>query len=108
MNDVNQIVVGDRIVQLVPIGDRFIVDKYRDVLADGSLIVLGDKGTLLLVDAKPADYVERGRAQVFEGKTWTMPILSGGRLYLRDEHEMVAMKIAAAGDRKPTNRSNEN
>ena len=62
--------------------------------ADGYLIVLGDRGTLALVEAKPDAYRERSRAQVFESKTWTVPTFVGGRLYLRDQNELVSLDVA--------------
>jgi outer membrane protein assembly factor BamB len=64
------------------------------IYADGFLVVLGDKGTLALVEATPGEYREKARAQVFDGKTWTLPSLAGGKLYLRDEHELVALDIS--------------
>jgi hypothetical protein len=63
------------------------------IYADGHLIVLGDKGRLALVAATPKAYQERGRATIFKRKTWTLPTLSGGRLFLRDENEAVALKV---------------
>jgi len=63
------------------------------MLADGHLIVLGDKGQLVLVEASPEAYREKGRVQLFKGKTWTVPTLSGGRLFVRDENEMVALRV---------------
>ena len=62
--------------------------------ADGHLVVLGDKGTLALVEATPEEYRERARIEIFDGKTWTMPTLSGGKLYLRDENELVALDVS--------------
>jgi len=62
--------------------------------ADGHLVVLGDKGTLVLVEATPEEYREKARTQPFKGKTWTVPTLSDGRLYLRDEKEMIALDIS--------------
>jgi outer membrane protein assembly factor BamB len=64
------------------------------IYADGRLIVMGDKGTLALVQATTAAYREQARFQLFDGKTWTMPTLAGGKLYLRDEHELVALEIS--------------
>jgi outer membrane protein assembly factor BamB len=64
------------------------------MLADGHLIVLGDKGQLVLVEATPAAYREKGRVQLFSGKTWTVPTLSNGILFARDESEMIALKVA--------------
>jgi outer membrane protein assembly factor BamB len=63
------------------------------MLADGHLIVLGNKGQLVLIEASPEAYREKGRVQIFNGKTWTVPTLSGGRLFVRDENEMVALKV---------------
>ena len=68
------------------------------VVADGSLLItLSDRGTLLLVEATPAAYTELARFQVMEGKAWTAPTLADGRLYLRDQDEMVALEMMAAG-----------
>jgi outer membrane protein assembly factor BamB len=61
--------------------------------ADGHLIVLGERGQLALAEATPAAYREKGRSQPLEGKTWTMPTVSNGRLYLRNEEELVALDI---------------
>jgi outer membrane protein assembly factor BamB len=62
--------------------------------ADGHLIVLGDRGTLALVEAKPDAYREKSRTQVFDTKTWTVPTFVGGRLYLRDQKELVSLDVA--------------
>lgn len=63
------------------------------IFADGKLIALGDQGTLLMAEASPAEYREMGRAQIFEGKSWTVPTLASGRLYLRDEKQIVAFDL---------------
>jgi outer membrane protein assembly factor BamB len=62
--------------------------------ADGHLIVLGDKGSLAMVQATAEEYRERARVQIFEGKTWTVPTLAGGKLYLRDEGEIVSLDVS--------------
>lgn len=66
-------------------------------LADGHLYVLGDRGKLALVEATPEGYREKGTVEILEGKCWTVPTLSGGRLYLRNEQEMVALDVGSAG-----------
>jgi outer membrane protein assembly factor BamB len=65
------------------------------ILADGQLIVLGERGQLALVEATPTGYVEKARAQVMEGKTWTMPALSDGKLILRNQKEIMALDFKA-------------
>jgi outer membrane protein assembly factor BamB len=66
--------------------------------ADGNLlIVLSDTGTLLLVEATPDAYTELARFQAMEGKAWTAPTLANGRLYLRDNDEIVALEMKVSG-----------
>ncbi len=60
------------------------------ILAGGHLIVLSDKGKLALVEATPEEYKELGNAQVLEGKCWTSPSLADGRLYVRNEEQLIA------------------
>jgi len=62
--------------------------------ADGMLIALSDRGKLVLADATPEGYVELGAIEAFKTKTWTVPTLAGGRLYLRDEKEIVALDVS--------------
>lgn len=52
-----------------------------------------DSGTLVLIDASPEGWRERGRFRLEpqsgkrsrRGKVWTHPVISDGRLYLRDQ-----------------------
>lgn len=63
------------------------------IAADGHLYVLSDSGKLLLVRATPEAYREMGSIQALEGRSWTAPTLSGGRIYLRNHSEMVAYDV---------------
>jgi len=63
------------------------------ILADGHLVIFSERGLLALAEATPTAYKETARAQIFKDKTWTMPSLAAGRLYLRTEKEMVALKL---------------
>ena len=63
------------------------------ILADGHLFVLGEGGDLALVEATPIEYREKGRVEIFKSKCWTAPSLSGGKLYLRDEREIVCLDV---------------
>ena len=60
----------------------------------GQLILLFGRGERALVEATPEEYRERAAFQVFQGKSWTMPTLVDGILYLRDEKRLVALKIS--------------
>lgn len=61
--------------------------------ADGKLLILSERGVLAAADATPTEYRETGRAQIFNAKTWTMPTLANGILFLRSEKEMVALNL---------------
>ena len=63
--------------------------------ADGRLIVLGEKGALVLVDAAPGAYREWGRRQLPNGRYWSAPVLAGGRLYVRNERLLFAFDVSA-------------
>ena len=63
------------------------------LLADGYLIILGEGGKLAMVEANPAEYREKALFQLFDDKCWTVPTLAGGRLYLRNQKEMVCLDL---------------
>jgi len=64
------------------------------VLVDGHVLVQGDRGPLVLVEAKPDAYKEIARAQPLGGKCWTMPVVSNGRVYARNTKEGVCLDVA--------------
>jgi outer membrane protein assembly factor BamB len=63
------------------------VGKGSVIAADGHLIVRSEGGAVALVEATPAGFREKGRFAVKRGggdAAWANPVISGGRLYLRD------------------------
>lgn len=52
--------------------------------ADGKLIVLTDRGELIIAEASPERFKAIARAQVLGGKCWTVPVLANGRIYCRN------------------------
>ena len=54
------------------------------ILAQGKLILLSDKGELLLAEASPAEFKPLVRAKVLSGVCWTAPALANGQLYVRN------------------------
>ncbi|MEM7050313.1 MAG: PQQ-binding-like beta-propeller repeat protein [Acidobacteriota bacterium] len=64
-------------------------------LADGKLFILGEGGRLALAEASPESYRELSSFQLFNGKSWTVPTLAHGKLFLRDERQIVALDVAA-------------
>ncbi len=66
------------------------------LIADGHLLILGEKGNLALAEANPEGYRSRAELQLFpfsERPRWTMPVLANGRLYLRDEDSLVCLDL---------------
>ncbi|MAT15401.1 MAG: hypothetical protein CMJ46_09040 [Planctomyces sp.] len=66
------------------------------ILADGKFIVLGERGTLALVEVNSEEYQELSRAYI-EGMnypTWAAPVLSRKRLYLRAENRIICLDLA--------------
>lgn len=54
------------------------------MIADGKLVVLDEKGELVIADAAPAGYQELARAKVLSGRCWVMPVLANGRIYAKN------------------------
>lgn len=65
------------------------------ILADGHLIVLSDQGELVLVKADPAAFKEISRFKAVEGKCWSTPSLSNGRIYVRSTAQGGCFEIGA-------------
>jgi hypothetical protein len=57
------------------------------------LVISEKKGTAILLPADPEPQDERGRFQAIEGKTWNHPVIAHGRLYLRNDEEMVCYEL---------------
>jgi outer membrane protein assembly factor BamB len=59
------------------------------VLAEGRLIALTERGDLVLLEATPEGYREKGRAAVLNAMPCRAEVaLSGGRLYARDQRQL--------------------
>jgi outer membrane protein assembly factor BamB len=58
--------------------------KASLMMADGKLIILSEKGELVIAEPSPSAYKEIARAKVQSGRCWTTPVLSNGRIYTRN------------------------
>ena len=63
------------------------------MLVDDKLLILSDQGKLALVDTDPEKYTELGTIQALEGKCWTAPSFSNGRVYVRNLTQIACYKI---------------
>jgi outer membrane protein assembly factor BamB len=66
------------------------------ILAGDKLVVLSEKGELLLGRASPEAFKPLTRAKVLSGVCWTPPALADGRLYLRNaKGELLCLEMKA-------------
>lgn len=81
----------------IPVGpgwSSFAVAGQLLLLPDAAqILVIGEKGDLVLVRATPERHEELTRFKVFNAKTWNHPVLVGDRLYLRNAEEAVALAM---------------
>jgi outer membrane protein assembly factor BamB len=61
--------------------------------ADGKLIIYGERATLALAEARSDKYQEISKAPVLSGKTWTVPTLADGRLFVRNEESLACFDL---------------
>jgi outer membrane protein assembly factor BamB len=58
-------------------------------------IALGERGDLALIEISPVEYREKRRLRVLPYPCWTPPVISDGRLYLRNERTLVCYDLRA-------------
>ena len=69
------------------------------IVADGKLIIQGDRGELAVADAKPGGFRLISRAKVLDGRCWNAPVLANGRIYCRSfEGELVCVDVREKRD----------
>ncbi len=61
---------------------------------DGKLLILDDAGNLVLADPTAEKLVEMAKSKVCRG-TFVNPALSNGIVYVRDDQELIAIKLPA-------------
>jgi outer membrane protein assembly factor BamB len=74
------------------------VGKGSLIYADGRLYLYGEDGTIGLADAAPDAYRERGRFSIqtsTSNPAWSHPIITNGKLILRDQDNVYAYDVKA-------------
>lgn len=73
------------------------VGKGSLVFADERLYLFSENGVVGLAEAAPDGYREHGRFQIRTGSlpTWSHPVVSGGRLFIRDQDTIYAYDVKA-------------
>lgn len=65
------------------------------MLADGKLIIMSDNGKLVIAEALPDGFDELASAKILSGLCWTVPVLSGGKIYCRNhEGDLVCVDVS--------------
>jgi hypothetical protein len=65
--------------------------------ADGTLLILSERGELVTAPATPTEFKAATRQQVLGGRCWTVPVLAHGRIYCRNARgDLVCVKAAMA------------
>jgi outer membrane protein assembly factor BamB len=59
---------------------------------DGRLLLLEEPGNLVLLQPDPKEYRELARGKVC-GNTWAHPAIADGRLYIRDNNELICIEL---------------
>ncbi|HZN09735.1 MAG TPA: PQQ-binding-like beta-propeller repeat protein [Pyrinomonadaceae bacterium] len=65
------------------------------LFADGRFIILDEDGHLLLATATAQGLTVTSKAELLSNQAWTVPSLSGTRLYLRDRKNIMAVELGA-------------
>lgn len=69
------------------------------MIADGKLIILGEKGNLIIAETSPEKFEKISSAQILHGKCWTVPVLANGKIYARNaEGVLVCVDVSAKAE----------
>jgi outer membrane protein assembly factor BamB len=73
------------------------VGKGSLTFADGDLYLVGEDNIVGLAEANSTEYRERGRFRIADQglPSWAHPVVSGGRLYIRNQNSLTAYDVRA-------------
>lgn len=66
------------------------------ILVGDKLVVLSDAGEVVIVRASPDGYEELSRTEVLDGKCWSTPAFSGGKIFVRSTVEGACIDLNAS------------
>jgi outer membrane protein assembly factor BamB len=70
--------------------------KASFVLAENTLFVVDDDGTVGMASISREGMKVLGEAQLLRANAWTVPIISDSRLFVRDRHKLIALSLDSA------------
>jgi outer membrane protein assembly factor BamB len=71
--------------------------KASFVLSGSSLYVVDDDGSVAVATISPQGLKVQGEKQLLRANAWTVPMLVGSRLFVRDRHRLAALELQPAG-----------
>lgn len=83
-----------RLPELTPVWRRTRFGKSNLTLADGRLYISTMDGELAVVDADPSEFRLNAKAGLI-GMTRQAPVISQGRAFLRDDSEIICVRLTA-------------
>jgi len=78
-------------------GGRYAKGQALLLADSGLIVVVSEKGELVLLRATPEKHDELGKIEALGAKTWNHPVVVGDRLYVRNAEEIVCYELATAG-----------
>ncbi|MCK4624637.1 MAG: PQQ-binding-like beta-propeller repeat protein, partial [Phycisphaerae bacterium] len=65
------------------------------MIAGGKMIIMEQRGALVVAEPSPSGYKELARKKVLSGTCWTVPVLADGRIYCRNHQgKLICLKVA--------------
>lgn len=69
------------------------------MIADGKLVILSERGELVIAEANNQGYRELAEAEILDGRCWTVPVLLAGHVYARNaQGRLVCVQLPKAED----------
>ncbi|MFN3650525.1 MAG: PQQ-binding-like beta-propeller repeat protein [Armatimonadota bacterium] len=75
--------------------DQRGIGRGSVMIADGQLIILGERGELILAELSPIAFTEKARWRALNAPCWSPPSLANGLLYIRNEDKLIAVDMRA-------------
>ena len=77
------------------------------MIADSKLIVLGEKGNLVIANATVDGYKVISEAKILSPRCWSVPVLANGRIYARNANgDMVCLDVSKKTEATVSTRKN--
>ena len=67
------------------------------MIAGGKLVILSERGKLVIAQASPDGFKELAAAQILMGKCWTVPVLANGKIYARNNPDGQLVCVYVSG-----------